>query len=75
MSRDPQVIEREIEQARDRLAATVEELSMRVAPETLTEKAKATLREKAQSPAGKAVIGVAAGLTFLLVIKRFRDRR
>jgi len=74
LSRDPQVIERDIEAARDRLAATVQELSDRVAPKTLADKAKAALVQKATSPAGKAVIGVTAGLVVLRVIKRVRSR-
>ncbi len=74
MPRDPQSIQSEIEQARDALASTFDQLAERTSPKTLAARAKVTLVEKAQTPAGMAVIGVAAGLTVFLVARRIRRR-
>lgn len=74
MPRDPQSIQREIEHARDALASTFDQLAERTSPKTLAEKAKLAVIEKAKTPAGMAVIGVAAGLTTFLVVRRIRRR-
>jgi len=68
-------IRAELDQARDRLAASVDELTDRLAPQRLVDQAKSTLREKASSPAGKAVIGGAGVLLTLLVIRNLRRSR
>jgi Protein of unknown function (DUF3618) len=67
-------IQREIEQARAGLAETVDQLAHRTNPRRLADTAKQTLREKAQSPQGRIVIGVTGGVIVLMVIKRIRKR-
>jgi hypothetical protein len=73
--RGPEQIQREIEQARMKLAGAVDQLAYRTNPKRVAENAKQTLRERAQSPAGRAVIGVAGGLVVVLVIRRIRQGR
>ena len=65
-------IQRDIEQSRAALAQAVDQLAYRTHPKRVTEQVKQSLREKAQSPQGKIIIGVTGGVVVLLVIKRFR---
>jgi osmotically-inducible protein OsmY len=65
-------IQRDIEQSRAALAQAVDQLAYRANPKRVTEQVKQSLREKAQSPQGKIIIGVTGGVVVLLVIKRFR---
>lgn len=74
MSRDPQTIQHEIEQTRDALASTFDKLADRASPKNVADRAKTTVVAKVQTPAGKAAVGVAAGLMVLLVIRRIRNR-
>ena len=67
-------IQREIEQARVSLANAVDQIAYRTSPKRLSEQAKQTLKEKAQSPQGKAVIGAAGAIVVLLIIRRIRHR-
>lgn len=73
--RDASDIRTEIEQARDQLAIAVDQLADRLAPSRLVDDAKTTLRQKADTPQGKAVIGGAALLLGLLVIRNLRRSR
>ncbi len=68
-------IRAEIEGARTELASSVDQLTDRLAPQRLVNETKATLKEKALSPAGKAVIGGSAALLTLLVIRNLRKSR
>ena len=65
-------IQRDIEQARAGLAESVDQIAYRTNPRRLVEDAKQTLRERANSPQGRVVLGVAGGLVLLLVVKRIR---
>ncbi|HZZ96426.1 MAG TPA: DUF3618 domain-containing protein [Jatrophihabitantaceae bacterium] len=67
-------IQREIEQARVSLAHAVDQIAYRTSPKRLSEQAKQSLKDKAQSPQGKAVIGAAGALVVLLIIRRVRNR-
>jgi hypothetical protein len=67
-------VQAEIENARDALAVAVDQLATRANPKRLADDAKQSLRERAQSPAGKAVIGGVGALVLLLVIRRVRKR-
>lgn len=71
MSRDPQTIEREIEQARDQLASTLDQLADRAGPKSVVRR----LKEKATSPAGKAAMGAGVGVLVALVALRIRNGR
>jgi hypothetical protein len=68
-------IQHDIEQARASLAVAVDELAERASPKRIVHDAKQNLLAKAQTPAGKAVLGGAAVLAALLVVRRVRRRR
>lgn len=71
--RSPDEISREIEQARDELASTVDQLAYRTNPKRVSEQAKTTIRERAQSEQGrKVMIGVGV---LVLVYLVWRVRR
>jgi Protein of unknown function (DUF3618) len=63
-------IQRDIEKSRAALADAVDQLAYRTNPKRAVDTVKQTLRQKAQSPQGRAVIGVAGGLVVLLIIRR-----
>ena len=50
MARDPDTIERDIEQARDALAATLDELTDRTSPKRFVETGKASMRQRLADP-------------------------
>jgi hypothetical protein len=70
--RNPDDIQRDIEQARAGLAEAVDQLAYRSNPHRLADNAKQTVRDKANTPQGRIVIGVTGGLVVLLIIKRIR---
>jgi hypothetical protein len=70
--RNPDDIQRDIEQARAGLAEAVDQLAYRSNPHRLADNAKQTVREKANTLQGRIVIGVTGGLVVLLIIKRIR---
>lgn len=63
-------IQRDIENARTSLAVAVDQLAFRTNPKRLVDNAKQALKNKAQTPQGKAVIGGAGVLVVILVIRR-----
>jgi F0F1-type ATP synthase membrane subunit b/b' len=74
--RDAHEIRAEIEQARDQLALSVDQLADRLAPKRLADQAKAAVKAKVTSPTGKAVIGgTAVVLTFIVIRNLRRSRR
>jgi hypothetical protein len=70
--RTAEQVQHEIEKARDELAVTIDQLATRANPKRLTDEAKQSLLEKAQSPAGKAVLGGVGLLVALMVVRRLR---
>lgn len=73
MARDPETIEREIEQARDALAATLDELGQRASPKRLVESGKASVSQRLADPRVKLpLIAVAVLLALLMVRRLFR---
>ncbi|WP_072753457.1 DUF3618 domain-containing protein [Rhodococcus maanshanensis] len=73
MPRDTESIEREIEQARNQLASTLDELSVRTNPKRLVENAKSSLVAKVNEPPVKfALIGAGALVAVLVLRKIFR---
>ncbi len=70
--RSAEEIQRDIERSRVELAAAVDQLAYRTNPKRLAEKAKLTLREKAQTPQGRVVLGVAGVLVLVVVVRRIR---
>jgi hypothetical protein len=65
-------IQHDIEQARASLATAVDQLAERTSPKRIANQTKQNLTDKAQSPAGKAVIGGVGVLVVLLVLRRVR---
>ena len=65
----------ELDQARDRLATTVDQLADRLAPQRLMDETKAKVMAKVNSPVGMAVIGGAGLLLTVLVIRNLRRGR
>lgn len=73
MARDPDTIERDIEQAREALAATLDELTDRANPKRLVESGTASVRERLADPRVRyPLIGVAVLIVVLLVRRLFR---
>ncbi|HWC80077.1 MAG TPA: DUF3618 domain-containing protein [Pseudonocardiaceae bacterium] len=70
MARDPDTIQREIEQARDALAVTLDELGTKASPQKLVDTAKSNVRSTLSQPKVKyALIGVGAVVGLLLIRK------
>ncbi|GGN17129.1 hypothetical protein GCM10011609_67490 [Lentzea pudingi] len=73
MARDPDTIQREIEQARTALAATLDELSERANPQKLVEQGKSSVLDVLGQPKVKyTLIAVGVVVGFALVRKLFR---
>lgn len=73
MARDPDDIERDIEKARDNLAATVDQLTVRADPKKLADTAKTTVLAKLEEPKIKySVLGGSALVGLLLLRKLLR---
>jgi hypothetical protein len=74
--RDPEMIEREIEQTRAQLAGTLDELAERVNPKRVANEGMTALTE---TPRGRAIVAGGAGLValrlLLAVVSRIRRRR
>jgi hypothetical protein len=73
VARDPDTIQREIEQARDALAVTLDELGTKANPQRFVESAKTSVRSTLDNPKVKySLIGAAALIVLLLARKLFR---
>jgi hypothetical protein len=73
MARDPDTIQRDIEEARDALASTLDQLTERANPKRLVESGKASAREKLADPRVRyALYGVGALIALVVVRKLFR---
>lgn len=73
MARDPDAIQREIEQARNSLASTLDQLGTKANPKRLVDDAKSSAVARINTPRVKyALIGVGALLGLLLLRKLFR---
>ncbi|HEX5117141.1 MAG TPA: DUF3618 domain-containing protein [Pseudonocardiaceae bacterium] len=73
MARDPDTIQREIEQARDALAVTLDQLGTKASPQRLVDTAKSNVRSTLDQPKVRySLIGLGALIMLLLVRKLFR---
>ncbi|MCQ4118690.1 DUF3618 domain-containing protein [Rhodococcus tibetensis] len=70
MPRDTDSIEREIEKARNELASTLDELTVRTNPKRLVEHTKQTLIAKFNEPAVKYGLIAASAVVGLLVLRK-----
>ncbi|MDQ2748786.1 MAG: DUF3618 domain-containing protein [Pseudonocardiales bacterium] len=68
-------IQRDIENARTSLAVAIDQLVYRTNPKRMADNLKQAVKEKAQSPQGKAVIGGAGALFGILLIRRIIKSR
>ncbi len=75
--REPEAIERDIEDARERLASTIDELVYRTNPKTVARREVATVKAYFVDPAGNPrtenilkVVGGVAGFVVVLVVIR-----
>lgn len=65
-------IQRDIERSRAELAAAVDQLAYRTNPKRLLEQLKQEVKDRANSPQGRIVIGVSGGVVVVLVGLRIR---
>ena len=73
VARDPDAIQRDIEKARDALAETLDELTIKADPKKFVEQGKAGVQEKLNDPRVRYVmIGVGALVAVVVVRKIFR---
>jgi hypothetical protein len=71
--RDPDTIQREIEQARDALADSLDELSERAHPKHLVDAGKESVQERLADPRIRyGLMAIGALLVFALLRKLFR---
>jgi hypothetical protein len=73
-NRDPESIKREIDQARDQLALTVDTLAERANPQRLADDAKAAVIGFLRKPAVTASLVGAGVLVVIVVIRRIKRR-
>jgi hypothetical protein len=73
--RDAKAIRAEIEQARDHLAVTVDEIADRVAPSRLVDDVKQAVLKQLRSPAGMAVVSGTVLLFTWIVVRNLRHSR
>lgn len=73
MPRDPDTIQREIEQARDALAVSLDELSERAHPKHLVDAGKESVQQRLADPRIRyGLMAIGALLVFALLRKLFR---
>jgi Protein of unknown function (DUF3618) len=73
VARDPETIQREIEQARDALAATLDELGTKANPKQYVDQGKDAVRARLDDPRLRyALIGVGVLVGVLIVRRLFR---
>ncbi|OBI06810.1 hypothetical protein AWC18_12655 [Mycolicibacter nonchromogenicus] len=72
--RDPDAIKKDIDQAREQLASTVDILADRANPRRLADRAKARAVEIVTRPAVIASLAGVGGLIVILTIRRIRNR-
>ena len=70
MARDPDTIQREIEQARDALASTLDQLGTKTSPKRLANEAKTSAVAKLNDPKVKYPLIVVAALILLLLLRK-----
>ncbi len=69
--RDPEVIQREIEETRAKLAGTLDELAERASPKRVAARGASALRDSTRA---RAVIGASVGMIIALVALRLTRR-
>ncbi|CAM3323539.1 DUF3618 domain-containing protein [Kibdelosporangium persicum] len=73
MARDPDTIQRDIEQAREALASTLDQLGEKANPKKLVDDATSSVKSKFDDPRVKAaLIGVGVLVAVIVVRRLFR---
>ena len=70
--RDPDTIKRDIDQARDQLAATVDTLAVRANPQRIANDIKAGLLRFLKKPAVAASLAGVGAVVVVIVVRRVR---
>ena len=72
--RDPDTIKRDIDQARDQLAATVDTLAVRANPQRIANDIKAGVLRFLKKPAVAASLAGVGAVVVVVVVRRIRRR-
>jgi hypothetical protein len=72
--RDPDTIKRDIDQARDQLAATVDNLAVRANPQRIANDIKAGVLRFLKKPAVAASLAGVGAVVVVIVVRRVRRR-
>lgn len=72
--RDPETIKKDIDQARDQLAATVDSLAVRANPQRIADDVKAKVVVFVTKPPVLATLAGVGVVTVILVIRRIKRR-
>lgn len=72
--RDPDTIKKDIDQARERLASTVDVLAERANPRNIADRAKARAIGFVKKPAVLAALAGLGALGVVLVVRKIRNR-
>lgn len=72
--RDPDSIKKDIDQARDQLASTVDALAERANPRRIADDVKATVIQFVKKPAVMASIAGLGTVVVIVVVRRIRQR-
>lgn len=72
--RDPEVIKADIDEARDRLALTVDSLAERANPQRIADDVKSLLLAFIKRPAVAATLAGFGAVTVIVVVRRIRNR-
>lgn len=75
MARDTESIERDIERAREQLAATLDQLGERADPRKLAEQAQQSVKSTLTKPPVLAAAAGVAAVVALVVVSRFKRGR
>ena len=73
MARETDNIERDIERARDQLASTIDELSVRANPKRLVDTVKTGVRAKLDEPAVRIALAGIGAVVVVLVVRKVRS--
>lgn len=72
--RDPDTIKRDIDQARDQLASTVDALAVRANPRRIADDVKAAAIDFVKKPAVTASLAGLGAVVLVVLVKRARNR-
>ncbi|MBJ7386698.1 MAG: DUF3618 domain-containing protein, partial [Mycolicibacterium sp.] len=72
--RDPDTIKRDIDQARDQLASTVDALAVRANPRRIADDVKAAALDFVKKPAVAASLAGLGAVVLVVLVKRARNR-